>query len=209
MYSDAAVSHTKTSPKTDRNLKIYEKLITKGEKLSPRDLFLYGDELVGNGYFERAIEQYIQFLDEKTMSSEDKVEACLKISQCYHQLGNQVMEVPYLLKSFEYDIPNAEQCCRMGNHFFSNQNWKAAIFWFEIAAQMEKPKNVWGLVFQEFYTWVPHQQLAICYGKLGMLEQAYYHNEMTRLFLPDDPVVLNNKLLLEQHLNRNGEGEQA
>lgn len=74
---------------------------------------------------------------------------------------------------------------------------------------MEKPKNSWGLINLQFYTWLPHLQLAVCYGKIGMLEQAFYHNEIARSYLPDDPAVLSNKQILETHLGREGQVQQS
>ncbi|HEY0828706.1 MAG TPA: glycosyl transferase, partial [Bacilli bacterium] len=197
-YSDAAVSHIRVHSNKQRNLNIYEKLIAKGERLLPRDMFHYGDELLENGYYEKAIEQYLLCLDEKWPVLDDNIAVCGKMAYCYRQLGNLEKELQYLFKSLEYDIPQAEYCCRIGNHFFVKERWNAAIVWFSLALQMEKPKDSWGLIYLQFYTWLPHMQLAICYGKLGMLQQSYYHNEIVLSYLPDDPDILNNKQILEQ-----------
>ncbi len=67
---------------------------------------------------KKAIEQYLHLLDKQELALEDMVTVCIKISQCYLLLGNREKELHYLLKSFEYDVPLAEQCCRIGNHFF-------------------------------------------------------------------------------------------
>jgi glycosyltransferase involved in cell wall biosynthesis len=208
-YSDAAITHNRVHQNKQRNLNIYEKLIAKGEPLSPRDMFHYGDELVENGFYEQAIEQYLRFLDEKWPGLEDNIAVCGKMAQCYHQLGNLEKELQYLLKAFEYDLPNAESCCRIGNHFFMKESWNVAIFWFSLALQLEQPKDSWGLIRMEFHTWLPHIQLAICYGKLGMLEQAYHHNEIAYSYLPNDPAILNNKEILEKHLHNQEQGEQV
>jgi glycosyltransferase involved in cell wall biosynthesis len=196
-YSDAAVSHSRVHQNKQRNLKIYEKLITEGERLSPRDIFHYGDELVENGFYEKAIEQYYGFLDEKWPGLEDNIAVCGKMAYCYRQLGNFEKELQYLFKSFEFDLPQAEYCCRIGNHFFMKERWNVAIVWFNLALHMEKPQDAWGLITLQYYTWLPHMQLAICYGKLGMLEQSYHHNEIVLSYLPDDPDILNNRQILE------------
>jgi glycosyltransferase involved in cell wall biosynthesis len=198
--SDIAISHMKVVQPTKRNLNIYEKMIAKGEPLSSRDKFHYADELMFNGFQDRAIELYVQCLDEAGADSQFCIEACSKLAAYYHQAGNQKKELHYLLKSFEYDLPQAEHCCLTGNHFFSQQKWNIAVFWYTSALQLEKP-NTWGLVNLIYYSWYPHLQLAICYGKLGMLEQAYHHNEIARSYLPDDPAVFSNKQILEKYLH--------
>jgi glycosyltransferase involved in cell wall biosynthesis len=208
-YSDAAVSHNRVHQNKQRNLNIYEKLIAKGQQFSPRDMFHYGDELVENGFYEKAIEQYLRFLDEKWPGLEDNIAVCGKMAQCYHQLGNLEKELQYLLKALEYDLPNAESCCRIGNHFFMKKRWNVAIFWFSLALQLKQPEDSWGLIRLEFHTWLPHIQLAICYGKLGMLDQAYHHNEIAYSYLPNDPAILNNKQILEKHLYNQEQGEQV
>ncbi|GAC44153.1 tetratricopeptide repeat-containing glycosyltransferase family 2 protein [Paenibacillus popilliae] len=213
LYSDIAVSHVKVAPimqcKMQRNLHIYEKLIAIGEQLSPRDKFLYADELMFNGFYDRAIEQYIQCLDEAAAGVQYYIEACSKLASYYHQKGDRKKELHYLFKSFEYDLPQAEHCCLTGNYFFSHQRWNIAIFWYSLALQLERPKDAWGLINLYYYTWYPHLQLAICYGKLGMLEHAYHHNEIAHSYLPDDSAVLNNKQILEKHLHPQGEGKQG
>jgi tetratricopeptide (TPR) repeat protein len=122
------------------------------------------------------------------------------MSHCYQQIGNLEKELRYLFKPFEYDLPNAESCCRIGNYFFRKERWNVAIFWFSLALQSEKPKDSWGLIRWEFHTWVPHVQLTICYSKLGLLTQAYHHNEIALSYLPDDPAILNNKQILEKNM---------
>jgi glycosyltransferase involved in cell wall biosynthesis len=208
-YSDAGVSHSRVHQNKQRNLKIYERLIAEGERLSPHDIFHYGDELAENGFFEKAIEQYRGFLDGKWPGIEDNIAVCGKMAYCYHQLGNPDKELQYLFKTFEFDLPYAEYCCRIGNHFFMKERWNAAIVWFTLALQLEKPKNAWGLVNLRFYTWLPHMQLAICYGKLGMLEQSYHHNEIVLTSLPDDPDILNNKQILENIMQSSSETDKS
>jgi tetratricopeptide (TPR) repeat protein len=148
----------------------------------------------------------LQYLDQTWGGSDDAIAVCMKLSQCYQKLGNPDMELHYILISLAFGVPAAEQCCRLGNYFYLKENWNAGIFWFNLAAQMKYPNNSWLLINQHFYTWVPHQHLAICYGKLGMLQQAYHHNEIARSYLPDDPALLLNKQILERHLQPDGKG---
>ena len=89
---------------TDRNLKIYRKMILNNEKFSPREIFYYGNELYDNGYYIEAIEQYKKFIESDEGWVEDVKQAINKISDCYKYIGNDKEQIKYLLKALEYDI---------------------------------------------------------------------------------------------------------
>ncbi len=53
-HSNISVTHNKLAQRTQRNLRIYEKLIAQGNKLSQRDLFHFADELLVNESYEKS-----------------------------------------------------------------------------------------------------------------------------------------------------------
>lgn len=68
--SDIAVTHRKEDKSAantinDRNLKIYEKRLEKGEAFSPRDLFYYANELKDHGLYQKSVIYYREFLATK------------------------------------------------------------------------------------------------------------------------------------------------
>ncbi|MBM7564877.1 glycosyltransferase family 2 protein [Paenibacillus sacheonensis] len=197
LISDIAISHVKNKPLTDRNLLIYNQLIDRGVALPPRDMLLYGNELLLNGHYEQAVEYYLRLLDDERALPEEKISACGQLALCAHYRGDLKSQMRYLLRSFAHGLPNAETCCRIGNLFFDEQRWELAAYWFMTALGLEKPVHAWGIVCPPYATWIPHLQLAICMGKLGMIERAYGHNEQARAYLPEDSAILHNKRLLE------------
>ncbi len=198
LNADISVTH-KGSRENDygRNLRIYEARLAKGEVFSPRDLYYFANELYDHRLTNRAIEYYQRFLATGQGWVEDKIAACGKLADSFQYLNEKDKELQYMFKSFEYDIPRAEFCCRIGHYFLQAGNYGQAAFWYKLATQLDKPLDNWGPMIEACWTWLPHIQLCVCYDRLAKYELAYEHNEMARKFRPDDPQVLHNKKYLE------------
>ncbi|GAA0182577.1 glycosyltransferase [Clostridium sediminicola] len=196
--SDVSVTHNKLSHQTDRNLKIYEKRLARGDKFSPRDVFYYANELYDHKMYDKALERYDEYLNLPDGWSENKIYACGRVADYYHSIGDYENAMNYCFKSFKYDSPNAEHCCRLGSYFKEKNNFKQAVFWYELATKLEKPEDNWGFVRDAYWTWIPHVQLCVCNYKLGNIELAYNHNEIARLYNPNEDSVLYNKNFFEK-----------
>ncbi|WP_245856208.1 glycosyltransferase family 2 protein [Paenibacillus rigui] len=205
--SDVAVTHLGDHRESDRNLNIYEKRLAKGEQFSPRDLYYYANELKDHGRFSDALIYYRKFLDTKAGWIEDVVAACGKMADCYHNLGDEEKELEMTFLSFLYDTPRAEACCRIGFRFLQKQDWRKAVFWYELATNTPEPASSWGMTNTSCRTWLPHLQLCVCYDRMGQHEKAYHHNELARGFRPQHPSILYNKTYLEGILAKTAKQE--
>ncbi len=201
LNSDIAITHHSIEHDSDRNLRIYERRLAAGETFAPRDLFYYANECLDHQYYERAIEYYQKFLNSKQGWVEDNITACGKLADCYSHLGDAGRERECALKSFEYDTPRAEFCCRLGYGFMQQDEWRKAIFWYELATELKYPEDNWGLFNGACWTWLPHLQLCVCYDRLGEYKLAHEHNEIARKYRPNDDQVLHNKKYLESIIN--------
>lgn len=197
MNSDIEVSHKRVHLNSGRNLAIYENRLKKGEVFSPRDRYYYANELADNNFYEKAIVNYILFLDMKGGWIEDKISACNKVSELYSNLKDTENGLKYIWKSFELSTPRAEFCCRLGYYFLNRNEIQNALFWYKLASDLKKPEESWGFFLESCWTWLPHIQLCICYYKLGEYQKSYEHNEAARFYRPNDENILNNKSLLE------------
>lgn len=202
LNSDIVVTHHPIKHDSDRNLRIYERRLTAGETFTPRDLFYYANECMDHKKYEQATEYYLRFLDSKQGWVEDTIRACEQLADCYYHIGDIELERKYTLKSFEYDTPRAEFCCRLGYGFMQKNEWEKAIFWYKLATQLEKPKDSWGFFNEGCWTWLPHLQLCVCYDRLGEYKLAYEHNEIACKYRPNDEQVLHNKKYLESVINK-------
>lgn len=208
LNSDICITHKDPGKNdSDRNLKIYEKRLSKGEEFSPRDLYYYANELFDHQLNNRAIEAYQKFLKTGQGWVEDILSACGKLADCYQNLGDKDKELEYIFKSFQYAPPRAEFCCRLGYYFLNAKQYEQGAFWYKLATQLEKPTDSWGPKIEACWTWLPHLQLCVCYDRLGKHELAYEHNEIARSYRPQDAQVLYNKKYLEGVLNI-GKGEK-
>lgn len=144
--SDIAVTHSSLRHDSERNLRIYQERLLHGEEFSPRDLYYFANELVDHQMYEQAIYYYEKFLSTEKGWVEDNIASCGKLADCYHALGNHELEFKSSLRSLQYDSPRAEYCCRIGYYFLQQEEIRAAIFWYSLATQLERPKDNWGFL---------------------------------------------------------------
>ncbi|MFC4777726.1 glycosyltransferase [Paenibacillus sp. GCM10023252] len=204
-----AVTHLREEHDRDRNIRIYEAMLQQGQTLSVRDLYYYGNELLDHGHYERAIASYEQFLATKQGWVEDCIAACGKLADCFAHLDRHEDALRYALRSFEYDTPRAEFCCRIGYWFLQQERYQTAVHWYKTASELDDPKARMSLTNRACQTWLPHLQLCVCYDRLGMTELAYEHNERALAYRPADSVILNNKRYLEGILQSKPTAEEA
>lgn len=202
--SDVAVSHLPLSHDHNRNIEIYHQLVKSREELSPRDTFYYANELFDHAQYEKAIFYYEQFLTSKLGWVEDNIRACFKLADCYIHLNDKENNLSSILRSFEYDIPRPEACCRLGYHFMEQFKNHEAIHWYEQALLTKQHPHA---PFQNhtFTTWLPHLQLCVLYDRLQQYEIAHAHNELAGTFIPKDEKIRYNKEYFNRILKKEEE----
>lgn len=192
--SDIAVTHKKVRhSSSDRNLKIYKSKMEEGVEFTPRDILYYGHELYDHQLFEEALKYYNQFLDSKRGWVEDNIKVCRRICDYYRTQRKEEEVRKYAYKTFEYAPPRAEACCRLGFSFLQENKLEQAVFWYELATKVEKPKDSWGFFEDSCWTWLPHLQLCVCYDRLGKRRLAFEHNEIAAKYRPEDERILYNR----------------
>ncbi len=142
----------------------------------------------------RAVEEYEERLRTGEGTAE-KIAICNKLVRIFQESGERDKQLKYILKSFEYGPPRAEFCYHLGFYFQTEQKYEPAVFWYKLAAELEKPAGSWLI-------WAPHIQLCLCYDRLGKHALAYEHNEIARIYKPTHTSVLHNKKYLERVLGK-------
>ncbi|MGI5899368.1 MAG: glycosyltransferase [Christensenellales bacterium] len=194
VYSDIAIEHRKEKQgDSGRNLRIYESQIKKGGAFTPRDRFYYSRELYYARRFEDAIVQLELFLLEGKGWVENNIDACRILSYCLNGTGQRKEALRALLKSFEYDSPRAELCCDIGKHFFEQNSYKQAIYWYSRALESKIDDQSCAFIMPECYGYIPAIQLSLCHWHLGDIDTAITFNELAESFKADDPAVLSNR----------------
>ncbi|WP_025731635.1 glycosyltransferase [Heyndrickxia ginsengihumi] len=200
-HSDIAITHQPLKEsEPNRNLQIYEKMIEQGEEFSPRDLFYYANELVDHQFYEKGIEHYLRFLNTNKGWSQDCINACNKLADCYTHLNIPELAIHWTIQAIIYGPPIPETCCRIGYHFYCKNDFNTAIYWYKQAIANSTNETVY---FHNHIcsTWLPHLQLAICYDRLGQYDVANYHNEQALEYSPDHPDILSNREHFKKVLN--------
>jgi len=198
--SDIVVTHQKnhTTSDPDRNLKIYENLLLTGKKFTLGDTLHYAMELHQHRSYQKATELYLKLMDMENVTTEDRIYACSKLADCYYHLGDREKERAYIFKSFEYDMPRPEFCCRLAYFFLEKNQFLQAAFWYKVAIESPQPNNRWTIQNHASRTWLPHMQLGLCYYQMGEYELSYYHNKIALSYRPGDLNIMNNMKLLEE-----------
>ncbi|MDT8899724.1 glycosyltransferase [Anaeroselena agilis] len=196
-HTDIAVTHLPLSHDAGRNLYIYQQRLLKGEEFSPRDLYYFANELKDHKLYNRAIEYYQKFLATNQGWVVDNIDACAKLADCFYELHEVDNTLKYIYRSFEYGVPRADFCCRLGFHYLNSNQLEQAIFWYKTATQLDASTQAWGLVNVPCQTWLPHLQLCVCYSRAGQYRLAHQHNEMAAAFIPNDPRVQHNRKYLQ------------
>ncbi|WP_455717001.1 glycosyltransferase [Anaerosporobacter sp.] len=189
IMKDIAITHRKAHAKTGRNLKIYEGYIKEKKELSPRSMYYYGKELFENERYRDAAIQFDKYLQKNEGWVEDKISACFFLSICYELLGDKENRLSTLYRSFDYDVPRSEICCRIGKYFEEKEFYYQAIFWYELATKLKKTDNFIGFLLHEYSGYYPHIQMCVCYDRLGRYEDAKMHNELAGKFKSNDTAV--------------------
>ena len=208
MKSDISITHlSEKEGFSNRNLRIYEKMLERGVEFTPRDLYYYANECYDHGLYEQAYRYYRKFIDTNQGWIEDYIGAFEKGTDSLIQLTCLGEAEKFAYESFLYDIPRANLCCKLGYIFFAKNEIDKAIYWYKAAtlSDIERVKKTGAFVNYAYYTWLPHLQLCVCYDRQGLHNLSYYHNEMARMYKPEDVNILQNKQYLENLIGQKKE----
>lgn len=162
LYSDITIFHRKIKPgDPDRNLRIYEKLLSQKKVLDGRGQFYYARELYFHQKYREAAEVFVRFLQGDGWV-ENQIEACLNLADCYRMLGLHQQKLTALLHSFQLDTPRGEACCEIGRHFLEQGRYETAAFWYKAALSTKPPAQNGAFIRWECYDTIPRENLAIC-----------------------------------------------
>ena len=199
IHSPVAITHRrKEKSDPNRNLRLFENLLARGETLNPREQFYYARELFYHARYDDAVRAFTQFLDGGKGWVENNIEACRVMAQCLQALNEPEHARRTLLRSFEYDTPRAEVCCELGYYHFAKAEYEPAMQWYKTALLCPRKDTSGAFVLEECYGYLPHMQLCVCYDRLGRHDFAIAHNEEAGKLRPQSPAYLHNKKYFEE-----------
>ena len=192
-YSDACIYHKKLkSGDPFRNLNMFQRHISRGERLCAREKFYYGRELFFCGMYHECTAVLNDFLKGGGWV-ENEIEACRTIFKAYRILGREEEAISALLQAFSYDFPRAEDCCYLAEYFEDKNAIDAAIYWYERALSSKERAESGGFVNVDFLVFIPAIRLCVLYDKAGDFVRAEQYNEIAGSAKPNDKSYLYNK----------------
>lgn len=197
VYTDIEVTHEKIKKgDSDRNLKIFEKMIKEGQKLDPRQKFYYARELFYHKRFKEAAKRFEEFLSGEGWV-ENKIEAHKNLSLCYRNLNDCEKALKTLFSSFCYDTPRAEICVDIAGIFLEKKDYESAIYWYTEALTKVADVKKGGFCNIDCYGYIPSIQLCVCYYNLGDIKTAKKYNDLALKFKPNDKSALENTVFFK------------
>lgn len=188
-FPNISINHGKVKEVTNRNLKIYEKMIENSIEFSERDVLMYASELLNWNKFDDCIEILNKFIDGPVELISSKKEACSILSSCYKKLDNSEKEINYIMQSFLYGRPSANECCFLGDYFLNKGQLKDSIQWFKFAISYEQFESDVSITCYSYITWVPMLKICLCYAKLGEKEKAKSYCLKAKEYIPNNPII--------------------
>lgn len=193
-YGDAAVTHRRTGTgDPDRNLRIYQGLLSRGHVLTPREQYYYARELLGHGLDKAAAEQLEAFLERPEGWWVDRRQACLELGGCYERLGRTEDAFRALTRGLRFGPPGAELCCALGWFFLAREELPGAVYWYERALECPRRDSEGSFVHPDCYGYIPWLQLCVCWYRLGDRARAEACNEAAGALKPQGSAYLRNR----------------
>ncbi|GMQ65160.1 glycosyltransferase family 4 protein [Vallitalea maricola] len=167
-------------------------IIKEGNISKMEEMYDYAMRLFNNRLYDEAINSFIDFTKEYEDDKEKIIEAYRKIylSYYYKQMYDESRLYCYL--TFKYTLPRAEECCFIGFTYLKEKYYDKAIFWYELATNLEPPRNNEFTIDKDSWTWKPYVQLCVCYYQQGNEKKAFKYNEIAKGLNPYEESILHN-----------------
>ena len=194
LYAEPVIQHRKLYVNDpDRNLRIFQKLLSSHQILNTREKFYYARELFYHHDYENAVPAYLDFLHQPDAWLENQITACQQLAQCYLSLDDADNALKILFQSFLYDRPRAEICCDIGKIKLMQKNYPEAVFWYKCALTAPSDVRQGGFFLPDCHDYLPYIQLCVCYDRMGNIQQAKAYNNKAGRIKPNDKAFLFNQ----------------
>ncbi len=200
---DISIYHKKQKvTQSDRNLKIYQKMLKKGVIFDAREQFFYARELYFARQYQNAIVQFEKFLDMPDGWNLNKVQACMDCADCFDLLGEKQKALDFLFLSMRYCRENCAVCYKIGNLLARMGRFDDSLVFLHRAMQI--PVNTEGGTFetQEQHEFLPLLTLVWVYYKKNNMQKAYEMHLLSQKINPNSPQVKNNQLFFQSYLEK-------
>lgn len=181
----------KENKKIDRNLLIFENMDMKN--YSTRDLYYYGKELFRNNKLKKSQTVLLHFLKKKDFYVEDMIDSLYTLGVINIKNNEFILALKYFFMTFIYDYPRNNVLVEIANTFYSLQDYKKAIYYYDLAYNNKVDLTYKYFIHKDYLKYYPCMGLCLCYDKLGDYKIANEYNEKAYLLKKDKLVYEKNK----------------
>ena len=167
--SEIEITHLPENNHSGRDIRIFERMIQRGEELSERLFTMYAKEILISGSREelrRAEAYFTQIAEESGTKPEQMKEALCVVVRAARLNGDYLKMYRYAMKGVT-DEGISEVCYELGEYYFLQGDYTEASIWYYNAAY-----ETASILNIHSGGDLPLQRLADCYEALGVEEQA-------------------------------------
>ena len=167
--SEIEITHLPENNHSGRDIRIFERMIQQGEKLSERLFTMYAKEILISGSREelrRAEAYFTQIAEESGTKPEQMKEALCVVVRAARLNGDYLKMYRYAMKGVT-DEGISEVCYELGEYYFLQGDYTEASIWYYNAAY-----ETASILNIHSGGDLPLQRLDDCYEALGVEEQA-------------------------------------
>ena len=181
--SDIEITHLPETSHAGRDIKIFEQVTARGEKLSGRLLTMYAKELLISGSakeLQKAEDYFTQLVDGMYTEPDQMKEALCVVVRAARMGEDYIKMYRYAMKGVT-DEGISEICFELGEYYFEQKDYEEASVWFYNAAY-ETPS----ILNIHSGGDAALNRLADCYEALGVREQAELYRQVARDWKAED-----------------------
>lgn len=191
-YLDITIQHRKVAQVyTKRNLNLFRKALKQGIKFNAREQYYYARELYYWGYYKSSLTQLKKFFKIPHKFLPNLIDGFLIASKCEEKLGNIANAKKWLYEGLNI-APNSEIVCELARLYAQSEKYENAIYLYQSALNIAKPKDKGFFVREEYYYLIPMLELVILCYKIGNYDMAKHYHLKLKLMYPDNEKVLFN-----------------
>ena len=197
-HLDITIQHRKIATNyTKRNLNLFRKALKRGAKFSAREQYYYARELFYWSYFKKCKAELNKFLKMKHRFLPNTIDALLIMAKCEERLGSTEHAQKWLFEALNI-MPNAEVVCELARLYEKQGNIDNAIYFYQSALNVEKPKVGGFFVREEYYYLIPLLELVRLNYNNGQYDKSKHYYTILKSNYPTHPRVVYNQQFFDK-----------